>query len=63
MTRRNTFTSWQCYLKLSWTTDRDECEGACGATMSESHYVEGRYGHYCSVRCRDDAESGDGKDT
>ena len=40
---------------MSWTSDHDECENGCGNIMSEDHYVEGRYGHYCSEKCKIEA--------
>ena len=51
-------TKFQAYRKMNWTSDSDECENACGTVMSESHYVSGELGHYCSKKCRDKAESG-----
>lgn len=51
-------TPWQAYRTMSWTSDNDECEQACGKTMGPEAYVEGELGHYCSRKCRDEAESG-----
>ena len=51
-----TLTAYQSYRSMSWTTDADKCENDCGVTMSEEHYVEGRYGHYCGTACKAAAE-------
>lgn len=52
-------TGYQSYRTMKWTSDSDECENACGKTMCEGHYVEGRFGHYCSDECLEDAEYSD----
>jgi len=43
---------------MTWTTDADECENACGVVMAEGRYCAGSLGHYCSRKCRDASESG-----
>lgn len=50
--------AYECYRSMPWTTDRDPCEADCGTVMGEGRYAEGRYGHYCSERCRAEVESG-----
>jgi len=56
-------TPYQCYRSMSWTTDGDKCEAACGATLSEGRYTLGRLGHYCSEACCDKEEGqGEGAD-
>jgi hypothetical protein len=49
-------TAWECYRRMAWTSDRDECEAACGRTMGPDAYIEGALGHYCSPACRDESE-------
>ena len=51
-----TLSDWECYRSMSWTTDNDECENACGRVMGPDAYVEGARGHYCSHECRDESE-------
>lgn len=50
--------NWNAYLSMSWTSEDDECEAACGVVMGPDRYVEGHLGHYCSTKCRNDSESG-----
>lgn len=56
--QRTFLTGWQAYRKMTWTSDADECEAACGKIMAEGFYKEGSFGHYCSCTCRDVCESG-----
>lgn len=50
-------TPWQCYRSMSWTSDNDECENACGKILGPDSYVEGNLGHYCSEECLSEMES------
>jgi hypothetical protein len=49
-------TAYESYRTMPWTAESDECENACGVTMSETRYVQGELGHYCSEECLEDAE-------
>jgi hypothetical protein len=49
-------TAYQSYRSMKWTSAADKCEECDKMTMAEGRYVEGSMGHYCSAKCRAEAE-------